>query len=70
MSRLASSGSYHLRLFRNTILGVEAVGELLAVLVRGVLGEKLAVCGALEGLEARLALDGLGCGVLEKGQYG
>lgn len=53
-----------LRLFRNTVGGVEAVLKLLAVLVRGVFGEELAVCGALKGLEARLALDGLGGGVL------
>ena len=53
-----------LRLFRNTVVGVEAVSELLAVLVRGVFGEHLTVCGALEGLEAGLALDGLGGGVL------
>lgn len=59
----ASSG-HPLRLFRNTIIGVEAVSKLLAVLVRGVFGEQLAVCGALEGLEAGLALDGLGGGVL------
>ena len=29
-------------------------------------GKKLAVCGALEGLEAGLALDGLGGGVLQQ----
>lgn len=52
-------------LFRNTVVGVEAVGELLAVLVRGVFGEELAVCGALERLEAGLALDGLSGGVLQ-----
>jgi hypothetical protein len=34
------------------------------VLVRGVLSKEFAVCGALEGLEAGLALDGLGGGVL------
>jgi hypothetical protein len=64
MSRSASSGYLRLRLFRNTIVGVEAVGELLAVLVRGVFGKQLAVCSALEGLEAGLALDALGGGVL------
>lgn len=64
ISRSASYGTIRSRLFRNTILGVEAVGKLLAVLVRGVFGEQLTVRGALEGLEARLALDGLGCGVL------
>jgi hypothetical protein len=53
-----------MRLFRNTIGLVEAVGELLAVLVRGVFDEELAVGGALESLEAGLALDGLGGGVL------
>jgi hypothetical protein len=45
------------RLFGNTVLGVEAVLEVLAVLVRGVIGEHLAVRRALERLEARLALD-------------
>jgi hypothetical protein len=59
----ASSG-HPLRLFRNTVVGVEAVIKLLAVLVRGVFGEQLAVCGALKGLEAGLALDSLGGGVL------
>jgi len=54
----------HPRLFRNTVVGVEAVSELLAVLVRSVFGKELAVSGALEGLEAGLALDGLGGGVL------
>ena len=53
-----------MRLFRNTVVGVEAVDKLLAVLVRGVLGEELAVRSALERLEASLALDGLGSGVL------
>ncbi len=53
-----------LHLFCNTVFGVEAVGELLAVLVRGVFGEELAVCGTLEGLEAGLALDSLGCRIL------
>lgn len=62
--RPASSSHARWRLFGNTVLGLEAVHELLAVLVRGVLGEKLAVCGALKGLEAGLALDGLGGGVL------
>jgi hypothetical protein len=55
-----------MRLFLNTILGFEAVCELLAVLVRGVFGEDLAVGGALEGLEARLALDGLGGSILNR----
>lgn len=58
--RSLHSANHRLRLFRNTVFGVEAVGELLAVLVCGVFGEQLAVCGALEGLEAGLALDGLG----------
>jgi hypothetical protein len=52
------------RLFRNTVVGVKAVGELLAVLVRGVVGKHLLAGGALEGLEAGFALDGLGRGVL------
>jgi hypothetical protein len=46
-------------LFGNTFVGVEAVAKVLGVLIRGVVGEHLAACGALEGLEARLALDGL-----------
>lgn len=54
----------NLRLFSNAVVGIEAVSKLLAVLVRGVFGEQLAVCGALEGLEAGLALDGLGGSVL------
>lgn len=48
----------------NTISGLEAVLKVLRVLVCGVLAEHLAVGGALEGLEASLALDGLGSGVL------
>jgi hypothetical protein len=47
------------RLFRNTLVGVEAVGELLAVLVRSVVRKHLLAGGALESLEARLALDAL-----------
>jgi hypothetical protein len=47
------------RLFRNTLVGVEAVGKLLAVLVRSVVRKHLLAGGALEGLEARLALDAL-----------
>lgn len=53
-----------MRLFRNTVFGFEAVGELLAVLVRRVFGEQFAVCSALESLEAGLALDRLGGRVL------
>jgi hypothetical protein len=52
------------RLFGDTVVGVEAVLEILAVLVRGVVAEHLAVRRALERLEARLALDSLGGGVL------
>lgn len=55
-----------LRLFCNTISLVETVGELFAVLVRGVFGEQLAVGGALEGLEASLALNGLSGRVLNR----
>lgn len=51
-------------LFRNTLVGIEAVAEVLAVFVRGVVGKHLAARGALEGLEASLALDGLGSNVL------
>lgn len=46
------------RLFGDTVFGAKAVGEGLAVLVGGVLLEHLARRGALERLEARLALDG------------
>jgi hypothetical protein len=52
------------RLFRDTVIGLEAVGEGFAVLIRGVFCEQVAVGGALEGLEARLALDRLGGSVL------
>jgi hypothetical protein len=55
------------RLFGDTVVGVEAVLEVLAVLVRGVVGEHLAAGCALERLEARLALDRLGGGVLHAG---
>lgn len=51
-------------LFRDTLVGVEAVGELLAVLVRSVLRKQFLAGGALERLEARLALDGLRRGIL------
>ena len=57
---LSLVGSISLHLFRNTIVSVKAVLELLAVLVRGVFGEQFAVCGALEGLEACFAFNGLG----------
>lgn len=53
-----------LHLFRDTVVGTEAVGEGLAVLVGGVLLEHLASHGALERLEALLALDGEGGGIL------
>ena len=62
--RPALSGHPRLRLFRHTVVGVEAVNKLFAVLVCGMFGKELAVCGALKGLEAGLALDGLGGGVL------
>ena len=52
------------RLFRDSLALVEAVRELLVVLVRGVVGQHLLARGALEGLEAGLALDGLRGGVL------
>ena len=52
------------RLFHNTLVGVEADVELLAVLVGSVIGKHLAARGALERLEAGFALDGLGVGVL------
>lgn len=51
-------------LFRNAVGGFEAVLEVLGVLVAGVFGEHLARGGALEGLEARLALDAKGRDVL------
>ena len=49
----------HGRLFRSALVGVEAILELLAVLVARVVGEHLAACGALESLEAGFALDRL-----------
>lgn len=58
-------GTEAVKLFDNAIIGVEAVLEALGVLVGGVLGQHLAGCGALEGLEACLALDGEGGGILE-----
>jgi hypothetical protein len=48
----------------NAVLSLEALLERLGVLVRSVLSEHLATRGALEGLEARLALDGEGRRVL------
>jgi hypothetical protein len=48
-----------LRLFHDALVGVEAVAEVFGVLVRGVVGQHLAAGGALERLEARLALDAL-----------
>lgn len=51
-------------LLDDTVLGVEAVLEVFGVLVGGVLDKHLARGGALEGLEARLALDRLGGSVL------
>jgi hypothetical protein len=51
-------------LFCDALLGVEAVLELLTVLVGRVVGKHLAARGALESLEAGLALDRLGGGVL------
>jgi hypothetical protein len=44
-------------LFHSALVGVEAVLELLAVLVACVVGKHLAARGALEGLEAGFALD-------------
>jgi hypothetical protein len=51
-------------LFHNTLVLVEADSEVLAVLVGCVVGKHLATRGALEGLEAGLALDRLGGSVL------
>lgn len=51
-------------LLRHTLVGVEAVGKLLAMLVARVVRQHLLARGALEGLEAGFALDCLGCGVL------
>jgi hypothetical protein len=51
-------------LLRNTLVGVEAVGKLLAVLVACMIRKHLLARGALECLEAGFALDGLGRGVL------
>lgn len=53
-----------MRLFGNAIVSIEAILERLAVFVRGMIAEHLATGGALEGLEAGLALDGEGSGVL------
>lgn len=50
--------------FGNTIVRIEAVAEVLAVLVRGMIGQHLLAGGALEGLEAGLALDCLRGGIL------
>lgn len=50
----------------NAVVGIEAVLEILAVLVGGVLGQHLAAGGALERLEACLALDGEGGGILRR----
>lgn len=52
----------------NAIALFETCGEFLLVLVLGVGGEEYAGGGALEGLEARFALDGLGGIVLGRGQ--
>ena len=54
----------------NAVGSLEAVLESLAVLIRGVLDKQLAVRGALEGLEARLALDALGRDVLYSSALG
>ena len=51
-------------LLGDALVSVEAVAKVLAVLIRGVVGEHLAAGGALEGLEAGFALDGLGGCVL------
>lgn len=51
-------------LFHNSLAFVEAISKLLVVLVRGVIGQHLLARGALEGLEAGFALDGLCGGVL------
>jgi hypothetical protein len=51
-------------LFRSTVGSLKAVGELLAMLVGSVVRKQLLARGALEGLEAGFALDGLGRGVL------
>lgn len=50
--------------FENAVVGIEAVLKALGVLVGGMLGQHFAGGGALERLEARLALDGEGSGVL------
>ena len=49
-----------LDLFRHAIGSVEAVGKLLAVLVRRMVGQHLLARGSLERLETGFALDGLG----------
>ena len=62
--RIADARSDKDRSFRYTVVGIEAVREVLAVLIRGVFHKHLAVRGALEGLEAGLALDRLGSRIL------
>jgi hypothetical protein len=51
-------------LLDGAIIGVEAIRKVLGVFVGGVLGEQNARGSGLEGLEARLALDGLCADVL------
>jgi hypothetical protein len=51
-------------LFRNPIIRIKAIGELLAVLIRRMVRQHLLAGRALEGLEAGFALDGLGGGIL------
>jgi hypothetical protein len=57
-------------LLGHAIFGFKALFESLGVLVRSMLGEQFAICGALEGLEARLALDAEGGGVLVESAHG
>ena len=63
-SKTQSPSLTPLHLLGHALVGVEAVGKLLAVLVARVVRQHLLARRALERLEAGFALDCLGCGVL------
>jgi hypothetical protein len=63
---LTNTASSIARLFGGAVGRLETVGKLLAVLVGGVVGQQLLARGALEGLEAGFALDGLRRGILRR----
>jgi hypothetical protein len=54
----------------HAIFGFKALFKSLGVFVHSMLGKQFAICSALEGLEARLALDAEGGGILVKSAYG